>query len=184
MMERILIIGCGGSGKSTLARALAQRLGLPVCHLDQLYWKSGWENVSQEEFDDRLQTALALPQWIMDDNFERTVTTRIQRCDALIVLDYSRATCLFGVLHRWFGYLGKTRPDMPTGCPERIDAEFLRWIWHYPTNNRPRMLQAFQTAEQLEKRTLCFSNRKACYKWLSTLPTCSEKPISVSTVTT
>ena len=90
MMERILIIGCGGSGKSTLARALAQRLGLPVCHLDQLYWKSGWENVSQEEFDDRLHTALALPQWIMDGNFERTVATRIQRCDTLIVLDYSR----------------------------------------------------------------------------------------------
>ena len=37
-MEKILIIGCSGSGKSTLAVALGEKLGLPVVHLDQLWW--------------------------------------------------------------------------------------------------------------------------------------------------
>ena len=41
-MERILIIGCSGSGKSRLARQLGQKLGLPVVHLDQLWWKENW----------------------------------------------------------------------------------------------------------------------------------------------
>ena len=52
-MERILIIGCPGSGKSTLARALKEKLGLPLIHLDQLWWQPGWEHVSREEFDAR-----------------------------------------------------------------------------------------------------------------------------------
>ena len=41
-MKRILIIGPGGSGKSTLARALGEKLGLEVLHLDKFYWSSGW----------------------------------------------------------------------------------------------------------------------------------------------
>lgn len=45
-MEKILIIGCSGSGKSTLAVALGEKLGLPVVHLDQLWWKEGWRNAT------------------------------------------------------------------------------------------------------------------------------------------
>ena len=42
-MQRILIIGCSGSGKSTLARQLAERLSLPLTHLDRLFWLEGWQ---------------------------------------------------------------------------------------------------------------------------------------------
>ena len=47
-MERILIIGCGGAGKSTLARRLGEKTGLPVVHLDKLYWRPGWQHVTRE----------------------------------------------------------------------------------------------------------------------------------------
>ena len=40
--KRILILGCGGAGKSTLARRLGAATGLPVVHLDGLYWQPGW----------------------------------------------------------------------------------------------------------------------------------------------
>ena len=36
-MQRILIIGNCGAGKSTFARALAEKTGLPLVHLDKLY---------------------------------------------------------------------------------------------------------------------------------------------------
>ena len=51
-MERVIIIGCGGAGKSTLARKLGEKTGLPVIHLDQIFWSPGnWEHLSREEFD-------------------------------------------------------------------------------------------------------------------------------------
>ena len=45
-MRRVLVIGNSGSGKSTFARALGDRTGLPVTHIDQLFWLPGWVLVS------------------------------------------------------------------------------------------------------------------------------------------
>jgi hypothetical protein len=32
------------------------------------------------------------------------------------------------------------RPDLAPGCPERFDREFLRFIWNFKTNSRPRIV--------------------------------------------
>lgn len=45
-MKRVLIVGSPGAGKSTLAKKLAARTGLPLTHLDDLYWNAGWEKSS------------------------------------------------------------------------------------------------------------------------------------------
>lgn len=137
-MERILIIGCSGSGKSTLARALKDKLGLPVVHLDQLWWREGWKNVTREEFDSRLAMALNMDQWIIDGNYSRTMDVRLERCDTIIYLDFNRWECLLGMFQRVLGSYGKVRPDMAPGCPERFDFDFIKWIWNYNKNNRVR----------------------------------------------
>ena len=36
-MRRVLIIGNAGTGKTTFARALAEKTGLPVVHMDREY---------------------------------------------------------------------------------------------------------------------------------------------------
>lgn len=135
-MERILIIGCSGSGKSTLAVALGEKLGLPVVHLDQLWWKEGWRNVTREEFDSRLAMAMNMDGWIIDGNYSRTMEMRLAKCDTVIYLDFNRWACLRGMCQRVFGNYGKVRPDMAQGCPERFDPSFVKWIWDYNKNNR------------------------------------------------
>jgi len=64
-MERVLIIGGNGSGKTTFAKALAEKTGLPLVHLDSLYWKDNWESVGREVFDARLEQELNKPKWIL-----------------------------------------------------------------------------------------------------------------------
>lgn len=149
-MERILIIGCSGSGKSTLARALRERLGLPVVHLDQLWWREGWQHVTREEFDEQLEMALAMERWIIDGNYSRTIQQRLPKCDTIIYLDFSRWECLLGVTQRVLGSYGKVRPDMAEGCPERIDWVFIKFIWNFNKNNRVRNYTWLASAKHAE----------------------------------
>lgn len=163
-MERIMIIGCGGSGKSTLARQLGEKLGLPVVHLDKLFWRAGWEHISREEFDELHREALMGERWIMDGNFDRTMAERIRYCDTVIYLDFSRVACLMGVVKRILTSYGTVRPDMGEGCPERIDWEFLQWVWNFNKNKRKKNYRLLNETEGIEKSVL--KNRRAVKRFL------------------
>jgi adenylate kinase family enzyme len=41
-VQRVSIVGPGGTGKTTIALEIGRRLGMPVVHLDRLYWQPGW----------------------------------------------------------------------------------------------------------------------------------------------
>ena len=77
-MDRVLIVGGNGAGKSVFAKALAEKSGLPLVHLDALYWKEGWQPAAPEEFDKLLARELKKPRWILDGNIRRTLPLRLQ----------------------------------------------------------------------------------------------------------
>lgn len=157
-MERIVIIGCPGSGKSTLAQELGQKLDRTVVHLDRLWWTAGWQNVSREEFDARLENALKLDSWIIDGNYSRTMDARLTKCDTIIYLDYSRWVCLWGMFQRVILNHGNNRPDMPEGCPERFDWELVKFIWNFNKNNR--VLNYTRIAKSKHAKAIVLKNRK------------------------
>ena len=135
-MRRILIVGSGGAGKSTLATQIGERLNLPVIHLDAHYWRCEWAET--------VQAFVEQDAWVMDGNYGGTLDQRLETADTVIFLDLPRMLCLFRVVKRRVMYHGRTRPDMTEGCPERLDAEFLKWIWNYPRDNRPRLLSKLE----------------------------------------
>ena len=163
-MQRIIIIGCGGAGKSTLARQLGKKLNIPVVHLDKLWWNPGWIEKSQEEFDELHRQELSKEKWIMDGNFNRTMPERIARCDTIIYLDFSRFACIRGVIKRVLTTYGTVRPDMGEGCPERIDFEFLKWVWNYNQNKRESNYRLLNEATHAE--TIVLTNRRSVRRFL------------------
>ena len=167
-MERIMIIGCGGSGKSTLARALGEKTGLPVVHLDQIWWSPGnWQHLEQEEFDMRLAEAVEEPRWIIDGNFNRTMQMRLERCDTVIYLDFPAVVCLLGWIKRVVTNWGKARPDMAEGCSEWFDPEFAGWILRF---NRTYRKEYRKLLAGLEGKTvLIFKNRYQVHEYLRRL---------------
>jgi adenylate kinase family enzyme len=140
LMRRVLVIGSGGAGKSTLARRLGDRLGLPVIHLDALYWNAGWVATPPGEWARAVADVTERDAWVMDGNYGGTLEVRLAACDTVVFLDLPRLVCLWRVVRRWVRYRGRARPDMAAGCEEQIDAEFLWWIWTYPDRRRPGIL--------------------------------------------
>lgn len=57
--------------------------------------------------------------------------------------DYPALRCLRRVLWRKLVHHGRVREDMGAGCPERIDLEFLRYVWRFNANSRPTLAAAF-----------------------------------------
>ena len=167
IMKRILIIGCGGSGKSTLARQLGEKLGLPVVHLDSIFWLPNWVERNREEFDELVRQELVKDQWIMDGNFNRTLPERVKYCDTIIYLDFSRMACLMGVLKRVITTYGTVRPDMGAGCPERFDLEFLKWVWNFNKEKRETYYRLLNETQGVE--TIVLKNRRMVKRFLKDL---------------
>lgn len=163
-MERIMIVGCGGAGKSTLARQLGEKLGLPVVHLDKLFWHSGWVESTKEEIDGKIMLELQKERWIIDGNYMRTMPIRMAHCDTVIFLDFNRVSCVWGILKRYLTNIGKVRPDMAEGCPEKIDWEFFVWVWNFNKTKRERIYRMLKEAEGIE--TIVLKNRRAVEKFL------------------
>lgn len=166
-MKRVIVIGCSGSGKSTLSRKLSEKTNLPVVHLDKLFWSEGWINIPREEFNILLREELKKDKWIIDGNYDRTLEERVNRCDTVIYLDYPRRTCFLGVFKRVLLNYGKVRPDMAEGCPEKIDLEFLQWIWNFNKEHRDKLYKTLK--EEKGKQIYIFRKRKQCSDFLNTL---------------
>ncbi|MBA3717181.1 MAG: AAA family ATPase [Actinobacteria bacterium] len=143
-MQRVAVLGAGGAGKTELARVLSRRTGLPVVHLDRLFWREGWTPAPPEEFRSALDDAIAGERWIVDGNFLSAGDARFERADTVVFLDLPRLTCLVRVLRRAVRDRGRSRPDLPEGCREGVDWPFLKWIWRFPRDDRPRILDRLE----------------------------------------
>jgi adenylate kinase family enzyme len=162
-MRRVLILGSPGSGKSTLAKRLSTLTGLPVVHLDQLYWRSGWVEPGKEEWLPELQAALAEPAWIMDGNYGGTLAMRLQHADTAVFLDFSTRLCLWRAIRRILTSWGRDRPDMKSGCPERIDFTFLGYIANFRRSKRAGVLKRI---ESFSGRAFHFMSPAQVTSWL------------------
>ena len=141
-MQRVAVIGSGGAGKSTFAARLGERTGLPVVHLDREFWRPGWVETPAGEWRRRQEELASGGAWIMDGNYGATLDVRLSRADTVVFFDLPRLVCLRRAVWRALRHRG--RAVQAAGCPERLDPQFLRWVWRYPTRSRPRVVDALE----------------------------------------
>ena len=152
IMKKIILIGSGGAGKSTLARQLGAALQIEVIHLDALFWKPNWTPVQREKQVEIQKELVNKEEWIIDGNYGGTIDIRLQAADTIIFLDIPRTICVYRAFKRMIQYRNKTRPDMGKDCNERLDINFLKWIWRYPKTKRPdivKKLEGLSTEKQI-----------------------------------
>ncbi len=140
------VIGSAGAGKSTLARRLGAITGLPVVHLDALFWHAGWVETPRPEWRSIQERIVKEPRWIIDGNYGSTLDIRLAAADTVVFLDLPPLICLGRVIKRSF-LTATPRFDLAPGCAERLDREylgFLAWVWRFPRDDRPGILEKLQ----------------------------------------
>lgn len=156
-MKKIMVVGVSaGVGKSTFARKLGEKLDLPVHHLDRYHWKSGWIEADKAEFRAALEKVVDEDAWIIEGNYSSTFDLRLAKADTIIYLELPLGVCLYRVLKRWLTNLGRTRPDMAEGCPERMEWEFLKFIVTTYSRRKTEMRQRMEKFLKLDPRNQSF----------------------------
>ncbi len=142
---RVNIVGTSGSGKSVFGEELARQLDLPYFEMDQLFWKTGWAESTDEEFFEKIRNVVERESWVLDGNYTRTVPTKWPRAQLVIWLDLSFATTVVRVTRRAINRsLSKTEIWPGTGNRETLRKTFLSrqsiiwWCVKYYAANRKK----------------------------------------------
>jgi len=149
-MQKILIIGSNGAGKSTFSYRLAEKTGLPLTHIDQIYWRGNWEITPRAEFERTVEEIARGEKWIIEGNNMRSLHQRMRYADAVIWFDFPPAQCVWNVLQREIRYWGKVRPDMPATCISRLEWSFLKLVWGFNRQHRSRIEQCIKEASDIQ----------------------------------
>lgn len=147
---------------------MQKKLGIPVHHLDALYWKPGWVKTERDVWRALQENMCSGDTWIVDGNYGSTLDIRLQRSDTIIFLNLNRFICLARALWRSIAQYGKRRPDMAEGCEERLDFAFAKWIWEFPVEQTPEILKRLQ-AMSGEKTIIILSSPREVKQFLRNL---------------
>ena len=140
-MKKIMVIGCPGSGKSTFSRALHEKTGISLYHLDMMYWNPDRTTVEKAVFRGRLSDTIQKSEWIIDGNYGSTIELRLKACDTVIFLDFPQEVCLEGIRER----RGKPRTDMPwTEYENEEDTEFIEFVKSFDSQSRPAIIELLE----------------------------------------
>lgn len=131
IVKRILVIGKSGAGKTTFSKKLAKALGINVVHLDDLFWKSGWERAySAEQWEQKMSELISQEEWILDGNYHNTLELRLGRADTVIFFDINPFRSLMQALKR--KYIDKTKDKIDIHQKAGL-VKMVKTIFTFPT---------------------------------------------------
>lgn len=164
---KIAIVGYSGSGKSTLARRLAEYYQLDVLHFDVVQFQPNWVVRNSEEKERITKEFMDTHEsWVIDGNYTKlSFDRRMKEADIILILLFNRWACLHRVVKRYRKFKNTTRPDMGEGCPEKLDAEFIRWVLFDGRKKNTRKRYLNLKTEYPEKATV-LRNQKQVDNWL------------------
>ena len=91
------------------------KLNIPKLHLDSVYWKKDWNNISKDEFHSQMNKYLVKNKsWVIDGNYSNNAhfTYRLELADIIIFLDFGTQMSLQGIHKRAATYKHLTRSSL------------------------------------------------------------------------
>lgn len=137
--KKVIVLGNNGSGKSFFSKNLAEITGLPLIHLDLLYWKENWTRPSREEWAEIQENLVKNERWIIDGMHVSTLEIRFREADAIFFLDIDLKTCLDAIKQRE----ERKRSDFPSFLDKKEGNfdEFIKGAQEFEVKRKPKILE-------------------------------------------
>lgn len=126
-----MITGPAGAGKSTLAKQLHHQTGLPLYHLDKIFFINHWVKRDYDAFTKLQQQWVDQDSWIIDGNSTKSYETRYARADVCIYINPGFWKCCWGIVKRWCWHKDPTIDDRAPDCGERLTFELFAYNWSF-----------------------------------------------------
>ncbi len=121
-----------------MSQYLAAHFGLAYVSIDRdILWLPGWAQRDKQEQRRLMAEKAREERWVFDGTSPSSFDIRLPRTDIVIWVRMPRLVCVWGITMRWFRWIGRTRPEMAPGCPEKLDWEFLRYVWTFDNRFAP-----------------------------------------------
>jgi adenylate kinase family enzyme len=141
-------------------------LALPVVHVDFVVYRDGVAPRPEAEWQAELDRIADGDAWVIDAMKVSTLEHRVARADTVVFLDLPRRACYGGLLLRRLRH--RRRIDRTIGVVDRINWEFVQWIWRFPRDARPRVLEVLaRHADDTE--VVVLRSRRAARRFLREL---------------
>ena len=168
--QRILIYGVCGSGKSTFAKQLSDRTGIPWTAVDDLAFRPGWVNTSNDEQVAAITRICAGDRWLLDTAYAKWAEVPLARVDLILGLDYPRWFSFARLLRRTFQRV-VDKQKICNGNVETLRQTFSKnsiLLWHFRsfTRKRRRMRAWRDAATAGGPKVILFPNARAAEQWL------------------
>ncbi len=154
MNKKIIVIGSPGSGKSFLSRKLNEITGIPLYHMDNIFWRADKTHITRPELMEAVDALMKTPEWIIDGNYIGTMGQRMLGAETIIYLDIPEAVCVEGIKSR----IGTKRDDLPW-VEETLDEEFLKFVLDFKTETKPKIEELLKLCERDGKEIIKLSSR-------------------------
>lgn len=139
MYSRICIFGRPGSGKSTVAYKLAEKMKVPLYHLDKYFYVGGWVERDYQEFINIQQCMVNQDAWIIDGNSLKSLEMRYARAQVCLYFNFPRSVCLLRLIKRYF-VKNRAIDDRAEGCQEALRWRLIKYMWTYEYRQNYRLL--------------------------------------------
>ncbi|MBJ7450207.1 MAG: hypothetical protein JHC93_07620 [Parachlamydiales bacterium] len=127
---KICIFGLPGAGKSYAALELAQHFGIPLHHLDQIFYTNDWQERPAAEFVKQHLAILETPSWVMDGNCMKQLEARFAKSDIAIYINLPKLFCLKRLIDKRLSVKPQIE-KLPKGCKKRLPWKLVRFMWNF-----------------------------------------------------
>ena len=106
--------------------------------------------------------------WIIDGNYGNlSYARRADEADCIVLMLFGKLDCLFRCAARYRKYKGTSRPDLPAGCLEKMDWEFVKWILWESRTKKARNRYERLRKQYPDKVVLIRNQRQLDFYWKS-----------------